>query len=334
VRRTQTYAATTKGEAQHSIRAFYKVVNDKEKNLDGDPGKEKRRASTAAAAGSILLWCASGVCFTSGSRVLGPMAYLTLMTSTGVITVILLQLCRRRPLGNLVRLPFRVIVAGFWGVAFYTVILALAFGTAPEREIGQVNLLNYLWPVWIVLLSPLLIREKTRPLPTAAGVLLGFSGIVVARGGSDLLRLPEAPLPLVLALLGGFLWACYSVLLRRWRIPEEQGGTAFHFTICSAMAAAVAAFRGEWQNLPPVGSEAIFWVLFGGIGPVGLAYHWWEIGVKHGNVPLISTLAYFIPIGSTLLIALLFREAMGPGLIPGAVLIAAGAWLAGRSVSS
>ncbi len=62
------------------------------------------------------------------------------------------------------------------------------------------------------------------------------------------------------------------------------------------MAAAVAAIRREWQNLPPVGAEALFWILFGGIGPVGLAYHWWEIGVKRGHVPLISTLAYFIPI--------------------------------------
>jgi drug/metabolite transporter (DMT)-like permease len=247
------------------------------------------------------------------------MAYLTLMTATGVITVVLLQRFRGQPFADLVRLPLRVMVAGFWGVAFYTVILALAFGIAPERAIGQVNLLNYLWPVWIVLLSAILIREKTRLLPTAAGVLLGFAGIVVARGPAELLRAPENPLPLFL------------VLLRRWRIPAEQGGTAFHFTLCALMAAAVAAIRGEWQNLPPVGAEALFWILFGGIGPVGLAYHWWEIGVKRGHVPLISTLAYFIPIGSTLLINLLFRETMGPGLLFGAVLIAAGAWLAGRT---
>ena len=102
-------------------------------------------------------------------------------------------------------------------------ILALAFGIAPERAIGQVNLLNYLWPVLIVLLSAVLIREKTRLLP-AAGVFLGFAGIVVARGPAELLRAPENPLPLFLALLGGFLWACYSVLLRRWLIPAEQGG--------------------------------------------------------------------------------------------------------------
>jgi len=292
--------------------------------------RERRRA-TAAAIGSILLWCASGVCFARGARLLGPMRYLTLMTASGVATVILLQAWRRRPLIDLFRLPLRVICAGFWGVAFYTVILALAFGIAPASAIGQVNLLNYLWPVWIGLLSPLLVREKTRPLLTIAGALLGFSGIIVARGPATLARMPADPLPLALALLGGFLWACYSVLLRRWRIPEEQGGTAFHFTVCAVMAAAVAAIRGEWQTPPSVTGEAAFWVFFGGIGPVGLAYHWWEIGVKRGNLPLMSTLAYCIPIGSTLLIGLLFREAMGPGLLPGAVLIAVGAWLAGHS---
>jgi len=96
----------------------------------------------------------------------------------------------------------------------------------------------------------------------------------------------------------------------------------------------VAYYRNEWNHMPPIGADALFWVLFGGIGPVGLAYHFWEIGMKRGNVPLISTLAYFIPIGSTLLIALLFRESMGPGLIPGSIFIAAGAWLANRSTST
>ncbi len=299
--------------------------------MGAPPERSEKNRATLAAVGSILLWCASGVCFARGARLLGPMAYLTLMTATGVLTVVLLQRFRGRPFADLMRLPPRVMFAGFWGVAFYTVILALAFGIAPERAIGQVNLLNYLWPVWIVLLSAILIREKTRLLPTAAGVLLGFAGIVVARGPAELLRMPDTPLPLFLALLGGFLWAGYSVLLRRWRIPAEQGGTAFHFTLCALMAAAVAAIRGEWPNLPPVDAEALFWILFGGIGPVGFAYHWWEIGVKRGHVPLISTLAYFIPIGSTLLIGLLFREAMGPGLLFGAILIAAGAWLAGRA---
>jgi drug/metabolite transporter (DMT)-like permease len=299
-----------------------------ERDVADEPDQKKR--ATGLAVGSILLWCASGVCFAHGGRLLGPMAYLTLMTATGAATVALLQRLQGRPIGDLFRLPLRVVVAGFWGVAFYTVILALAFGMASAKAIGQVNLLNYLWPIWIVLFSAILLRERARPRCKAAAVLLGLAGIVVARGPASLLHVPEDPLPLVLAGIGGLLWAGYSVLLRVWRIPASQGGTACHFSLCAAMAAVLALVRGEWQAMPPFGPEAAFWVLFGGIGPVGLGYHWWEIGVKQGHVALLSTLAYFIPIGSTLLIGLLFREAVTPGLLPGAMLIAAGAWLAGQ----
>jgi len=41
--------------------------------------------------------------------------------------------------------------------------------------------------------------------------------------------------------------------------------------------------------------------------------------------------AYFIPIGSTRLIGILFRKAMGPGLLFGAVLVAADVRMAGRT---
>jgi len=98
------------------------------------------------------------------------------------------------------------------------------------------------------------------------------------------------------------------------------------------LAAALAAARGEWIRTPEIGGEAVFWILFGGVGPVGLAYHWWEIGMKRGSVHLLSLLAYFIPLGSSALIGLFFSRAMNPGLLLGAALITAGAWIAGRGL--
>ncbi len=288
------------------------------------------RSATVLAVGSILLWCWSGVCFAQGGRLLGPGVYLTCMTATGSLTVIALQALRGRPLADLVALPPRVMVAGFFGVALYTVMLALAFGIAEEAELGLVNLLNYLWPIWIVLLSLALLDEHPRKLPLLAGALLGFAGVTISRGMQGLLRAPQDWRPHLLALTGAFLWALYCVLLRRWRIPEEKGGTAFHFAVCAVMAAFLAVARGE--PVPPSGvsGEAAFWILFGGVGPVGLAYHWWEIGMKRGSVHLISLLAYFIPLGSTVLIGVFFSGAMNPGLLPGAALITLGAWVAGR----
>ncbi len=93
---------------------------------------------------------------------MGPMSYLTFMTGAGSLTVVVLHLWQRHPLVDLIRLPPKVIIAGFWGVAVYTIFLAMAFGTAAPGEIGQVNLLNYLWPIWIVLLSSVMLDENLR----------------------------------------------------------------------------------------------------------------------------------------------------------------------------
>ena len=287
--------------------------------------------ATLSAVGSILLWCWSGVSFAVGGRIAGPMPYLALMTATGALAVTLLQALRGKPLLQLVRLPARVIVAGFFGVAFYTVLFAQSLGMAPPQDIGQVNLLNYLWPVWIVVLSLLLLDDRPRVGLLLLGAFTGFCGVAVARGFERLLVMPASLVPHAMAGVGGLLWALYSVLLRRWRVPEEQGGTAFHFTVCALMAAGLATARGDWASWPGWSPELAFWVLFGGIGPVGLAYHWWEIGVKSGDVRLIGQLAYFIPVGSSILIGIFFHEALSPGLAAGSALIAAGAWMVRRA---
>ena len=288
-----------------------------------------KRAATIGGIGSILFWCWSGVCFTQGGRLLGAMPYLALMTATGTLTVAVLHVCGHRRLSELIALPPRVVIAGFWGVAVYTVCLAWAFSAAEPHEIGQINLLNYLWPIWIVLLGSAMLKGHRCSPSTFLGALLGFGGVIISRGVEDLFHIPNRPLPHIVALVGSFLWALYCILLQRWRIREEDGGTALNFAMCSIMAAGLATWRGEWTSVVMT-PKAVFWILFGGIGPVGLGYHWWETGMKRGAVRFLGLLAYFIPVGSSILIGLFFRKSMNLGLIPGAMMIAIGAWFAGR----
>ena len=40
-----------------------------------------------------------------------------------------------------------------------------------------------------------------------------------------------------------------------------------------------------------------------GLGPVGLAFYLWDMGMKHGNIRLIGVLSYATPLLSTLLLA-------------------------------
>ncbi len=287
-----------------------------------------QRRSIAPGIIAILLWCMSGVCFREGSEVMGSsMVYLTFMTGCGSLTAVVLQYLHGQSLIKMVRLPFKVVAAGFFGVALYTVMLAKAFGIAPEEDIGQVNLLNYLWPVWMAVIGMFLLKSRLRALLAISGILMGFFGVVISRGQNPFTHLPANLFPHTLALSGGFLWALYVVLLRKWKIPEQEGGTAFHFAVCAIIAGLFAAIGNEWHNIPPWSGEMLFWILFGGVGPVGIAYSLYEISVKNGPVILIASFSYFIPVGSSLLIGLFFEEAMNKGLVFGAVFIALGAWM-------
>lgn len=314
-----------------ALRASFIRVNQFSDSIN--PKKSSsQRVATMAAIGAILLWCWSGVCFRMGAQRMGAMPYLACMCAIGSLAVLVMQASSGKPVMALIKLPPRVIAAGFFGVAFYTVLLQFAVAMAAEKEIGQVNLLNYLWPIWLVLMAFALLSEKMNAKRTIAGAAMGIAGVAIAQWDPHdpymLLKIPTNPMPHAMALTGGFLWALYCVLLRKWKIPEENGGTAFHFAVCAAMAVAIAWWQGAWRSLPPVSGATILWILFGGIGPVGLGYHWWEIGIKRGRVQLISQLAYFTPIGSSVLIGIFFRQALSWGLLIGAVLIAAGAWIA------
>lgn len=225
-------------------------------------------------------------------------------------------------------------VAGFFGVAFYTVLLVIAVGIADERDIGQIMLINYLWPIWMVLLGVIYLDEKPKVLLAVGGVLLGFTGVIVAGGFETFTRAPSSMLPHLLSFIGSFLWALYCVLLKRWRIPEEQAGSTFHFAMCAILSAVITTANGEWSALTNINLSSVFWILFLGIGPIGLGYYWWEIGIKRGAVHFAAILAYFIPIGSTLLVALFFRKALTIGLLPGATLITAGAYLGKRAMNT
>ena len=302
-------------------------------NRSATPASAAQRATpaTLAGVGAIGLWCFSGVCYAVGSRAVGAMAYLALASAVGVLTIVILRVLRGGKPSELFRLPGRVMLAGFFGVAVYSVLLGGAMGMAEKRDLGHVMLLNYLWPIWILLLSLMMLDIRVSVWLVLIGALLGFGGVILATGIGSLRHRPASLWPHGMALLAGLLWAMYSVLLKKWEIPLERGGSTFHFTICAILSAAIGVGNGEWPGIHQFNAWAIFWVLLAGIGPVGLAYYWWEIGIKRGNVHLIALLAYFIPIASTALIGLFFHEAMTPALLPGAGMIAAGAYLGHRA---
>ncbi len=282
---------------------------------------------------AIILWCFTGLCFTAGSRALGPMVYTAGISAIGLATGIAVQAARGLPVADLFRMPPRVWIAGFVGVSVYTVLLICAVGIARDADVAQVVLVNYLWPLFILAASAALLRRDrpARPAAVIGAGLLGFCGVALARGPESLMRPPADLLPHAMAFVAAWLWALYCVLLRRWEVPADRNGSTAQWLLCALLASGVAWLRGEWSHMPALTWQAVLWTLGCGIGPVGLAYRWWEIGLKTGPPQTLAALSFFIPVGSALVMGLAIREAMGPMLLPGAALIALASALAHRA---
>ena len=68
-----------------------------------------------------------------------------------------------------------------------------------------------------------------------------------------------------------------------------------------------------------------------GLGPVGLAFFTWDIGMKRGDIQMLGTLSYAAPLLSTLVLILAGHATATPTLAIAASAITGGAALAARA---
>lgn len=293
------------------------------------------RSGLSAGLAAVVLWCFTGLCFAGGARQMGPMLFLCGISLVGAATGVALHLAARRPLRSLYQLPARVWLIGVPGISIYSALFILAVGLAPAGAVAQVTLVNYLWPVMVVLFDLVLVPDTRRTRRSVAmalvGAALGLVGVAISRGLSNLTLTGAALLPQTMALAGAAMWALYTVMLRRWRVPADQTGSTGQWLICAALAAGLATLRGEWSDIHHITPSALGWLVACGVGPVGLGYALWEYGIKTGPARLLAVASFCIPVVSAIALGLAYRECLDPMLAPGAGLIATGAWLARRA---
>lgn len=277
---------------------------------------ETRRA-TLAGCGAMLLWAFLGLLARLAAGV-PPLQITALAMAVGGLLGLGVLLARGR-LGDLRQgaLAWGHGVGGLFGYhALYFAALALA----PAVE---ANLLNYLWPLLVVVLSaPILgLPLGGRRL---AGVALGFAGCALLIGGGA--RFPPGALPgFLCAAAGAVVWALYSVTANRLRaVPTEA---VAGFCLASAILAG-GLHLGFETTVMPDGRQALA-ILLLGLGPVGGAFFLWDVGMKRGDPRLLGTLAYGIPVASTLLLVL-----AGEGVADGRVWLATLLVVAGGILAS
>ena len=231
------------------------------------------------------------------------------------------------------RVPPRVLVLGVYGLFGFHFFLFIALRNAPPIE---ANLVNYLWPLLIVLLAPFFLSGARPTRWHLIGGAMGFAGAALAitdgrsifAGGAS--EGSAQTLGYASALASAFIWATYSLMSQRFarggvRFPTAaiglfclvSGGLAL---LCHALLEPAYAFAA--RDVP---------LLFAlGIGPMGAAFFLWDAALKRGDARAIGTLAYLTPLISTLLLAISGHGTLGIATGFAMVLIVGGAVLGTR----
>jgi drug/metabolite transporter (DMT)-like permease len=194
------------------------------------------------------------------------------------------------------RIPARTLALGIYGLFAYHFLLFIALRYAPPVE---ANLVNYLWPLFIVVLAPVVLPGVALRVPHVLAALLGFGGAALAiAGGRELSgTLAWGYLP---ALAAAFIWATYSLLTKRVAAFATTAIGLFGL-VSGALSLLCHALLEPSTTLTPQD-----WMLLAvlGLGPLGGAFFMWDKALKLGDARHIGILSYITPLASTALLML------------------------------
>ncbi len=281
-----------------------------------------RSRATAIGFVAVLLWSMLAL-LTVGSAPTPPLLLNAISFSIGG-TLGLIWAAATGQLRALARIPLRIYLFGTAGLFGYHALYFSALRLAPPAEAG---LIAYLWPLLIVLFSGLLPGERLRA-GHLIGAALGFAGAaLIITGGSGGFQTAYLP-GYALAVLCALTWAGYSVLSRR--IGHAPTASVAVFCLATAALSAVLHLMLETTRWPQ-GATGWMATIGLGLGPVGLAFYVWDIGVKRGDIQMLGTSSYAAPLLSTLILIAAGIAAPSWALAIAALLITGGALMAARA---
>lgn len=282
------------------------------------------RRATLIGGLAVLLW-ASLALLTRLAGDIPPFQLVAMAFALAFLLAIGKWLIRSENPASFLRQPVPVWMVGVGGLFGFHFLYFVALRAAPAVE---ANLINYSWPLLIVLLSALAPGERLRWWHVA-GAVMGLAGTVLLVAGGEVAFSAEHVLGYVAAFGSALTWAVYSVVNRRFgHVPTDAVGG---FCGATALLALLAHLAFEYTVIPEGAASWIF-VLLLGAGPVGAAFFFWDYGTKHGDIRALGAAAYAAPLLSTLLLLAAGFGRPTPQIILATILIAGGAALASREL--
>ncbi len=205
-------------------------------------------------------------------------------------------------------------VLGLYGFFGYHFVYFWALRLAPPIE---VNLINELWTIFIVLLAPLFFpgsKLKWNHFVGATLAMMGTALMVWMSGGNSIIGF-------LLGLTTAVIWSTYSLMVRK--VPAASSSMVGLYCLGSAVLSYLCHLLFESSYTP----TTVDWVFlfFMGVGPMGYAFYLWDWALRRGDVRVIGSISYLIPIFATAWLVIFAGENLPWSTIIAMILILSGA---------
>lgn len=248
-----------------------------------------------------------------------------LLTGLGLLVGSLIALPLARFRLALWKVPLPTLLVGIYGLFGFHFLLFMALRNAPAVE---ANLINYLWPLGMVVMAPLFLHGVTLRTRHVVAALIGFAGAAIAilGRGNSVSAGGGFQSGYVIALASAFVWASYSLLTRR--LPSFPTAAVGGFAAASGLLSLLCHALLEPSIALTTQDMMLICVL--GLGPLGGAFFLWDAAIKLGDTRRIGLLAFATPILSTVLLLLTTGQPLQWNVAVAAMLVVGAAWWGSR----
>ena len=268
----------------------------------------------------ILLWALIPVVAKIGQTELNNHQFL-FWSSLLSFVVLFLTVAFTGRLGNFKSYTFKDLLwlgfLGLLGTYIYYLFLYLGYAQAIGMEVLVVQ---YTWPIFIVLLSVPILKERLTLKKTAA-VILGFIGVSLAVTRGDLSGVELSNLSVIgLVGAGAFCFALFSVYSKRI-VGDPLCTVTIYFLV--ATIASFASMLALSEFAMPARVE-VMPILLNGMFVNGFSYVFWLLALRYTDASYLAQFTFITPILSALYLLVFFDEAFYAVYVLSIVLVVGG----------
>ena len=255
---------------------------------------------------------------------------LSISSFIATIFLLLVNLCsdaRRKWKCYSIKQYFEMSLLGFLGMFLYSAFYYYGIGQLTAQE---ACILNYLWPIMLVVFSCIILREKLSVKKIVA-IVMSFVGIAVLSLGNHEVRTGNYCLGILSCIGAAICYGLFSVLNKKKNMDQNIMMPISWLTV-SCCALILGRLTEDWVVIKGMQWFGIVWL---GVCTSALAYLLWAIALRDAeDTAKIANLAYLTPFISILFSAVFLKEKIKWNAILALIFIVGGILLQNVNIKS